>query len=151
MRCFSKCVPRSFAESLTITKRALEHHGLAIMSQTDVRQALQHHVPSECGPYVILGACCLELTRKALSSEEETSLMLPSSNVVVQQRRGAVEVAAMDPAAMIGALDDVVMIQMAIDLRCRLQAAFDEIAAECAGAPRGQSVSQQCASMEMTG
>jgi uncharacterized protein (DUF302 family) len=151
MRCFSKCVPRSFAESLAITRRALERHGLAIVSQADVRQALQHHVSSEFGPYVILGACCLELTRKALSSDEETSLMLPSSNVVVQQQRGAVEVAAMDPAAMIGALDDVVMIQMAIDLRCRLQAAVDEIAAECAPAPPGRSVSPQRASMEMAG
>jgi hypothetical protein len=50
------------------------------------------------------------------------------SNIVVRERRpGTVEIAAMDPAATIGSLNDVDMIHTTHDLRCRLRTAIQEI------------------------
>lgn len=141
MHFLSRCVSRNFSEALDLTRRAFKHRGLAVLGEIDVRKALQGYVSADFGPYVIFSVCCLELAKNALPADDEIGPMLVS-NVVVQQRRGNVEMAVMDPVATIGSLNHVVMVQVANDLRCRLQAVFDEVDAECACDALGRSPTQ---------
>jgi uncharacterized protein (DUF302 family) len=130
MRCFSTCISRPFSDALALAEQALERHGLAILGQVDVRKALQGYAAVDFGPYVILSACSLRLAKSAaLLADDEIGPMLLSSIVVRERRQGMVEITAVNPAATIGSLNDVVMIQTANDLRCQLQAAVEEIAA----------------------
>ena len=143
MHCFSTCITRPFGEALTLAQQALERHGLAILGQVDVRKALQGYAAVDFGPYVILSACNLGLARRvALSADDEIGPLLLSNVVVRERRQGTVEITAVDPAATIGLVNDVDMIQTANDLRCRLREVIEEIAAlaEPKPVPYGQAV-----------
>src|SRR5215471_1792738 len=142
MHCFSTCVARPFAEALALAIQSLERRGFTILGQVDVRKALQGYAAVDFGPYVILSACSLRLAKNAaLSVDDEVGPMLLSNVVMRERRQGMVEITAVDPAATIGSLNDVDMIQTGNDLRCRLRAAIEEIAtlAECEPVPRGQA------------
>jgi len=142
MHCFSTCVARPFADALALAKQTLERYGFAVLGQVDVRKALQGYAAVDFGPYVILSACSLRLAKNAaLSTKDEIGPMLLNNLVIRERRQGMVEITAVDPAATIGSLNDVDMIQTANDLRCRLRAAIEEIAtlAECEPVPRAQA------------
>ena len=142
MHCFSTCVARPFAEAVALAIQALERRGFAILGQVDVRKALQGYAAVDFGPYVILSACSLRLAKNAaLSTKDEIGPMLLNNLVIRERRQGMVEITAVDPAATIGSLNDVDMIQTANDLRCRLRTAIEEIAtlAECEPPPRAQA------------
>jgi uncharacterized protein (DUF302 family) len=143
MHCFSTCIARPFAEALALAKLALERHDFAVLGQVDVREALQGYAAVDFGPYVILSACSLRLAKNAaLSADDQIGPMLLSNLVVRERRQGMVEIAAVDPAATIGSLNDVDMIQTANNLRCRLRTAIEEIAslADAGPVPRGRAV-----------
>ena len=130
MHYLSTCIARPFTETLALARQALERHGLAILGQVDVRKALQGYTAIDFGPHVILSACSLRLAKSAaLSADDKIGPLLLSSIVVRERRQGGVEITAVDPAATIGSLNDVDMIQTANDLRCRLRSMIEEIAA----------------------
>jgi uncharacterized protein (DUF302 family) len=139
MHFISRCITKNFPEAMALAKRALERHGFAIVREFDIRQALQAYAPVDQGPCVILNTCCPALMSDALSVDEEIGPQV-LTNIVVRQRRDGVEISVVDPATTIGTVNHVVMIQMAGNLRCRLQAAFEEMNAECAAAAFARSV-----------
>lgn len=51
-------------------------------------------------PYIILGACNPKLAHRALSANSEIGLMLPCNVTVSQIGEGEMEVAMIDPIAM---------------------------------------------------
>ena len=53
--------------------------------------------------------------------------MLPCNIVLQQQEDGRVEVSAVDPVASMQAITNVVVDQVARDIRCRLQNVIDEV------------------------
>jgi uncharacterized protein (DUF302 family) len=143
MHCFSTCITRPFADVLALAKQALERHGLAILGQVDMREALQGYAAVDFGPYVILSACSLRLAKSAaLLADDEIGPMLLINLVVRERRQSSVEITAVDPTATLGSLNDVDMIRTSNDLRCQLRSVFEEIAAmaELEPVPLGHAV-----------
>jgi uncharacterized protein (DUF302 family) len=127
MHCFSKHVVRPFAEALACTKEALERHGFAVLGEIDVRKALKGYLGADFRPYVILSACSLKLAKDAIDADADSGPMLLSNVVVQECAEGYVEILVIDPAATIGTINDVRMIQVAAKLRRQLSAVIDEI------------------------
>jgi uncharacterized protein (DUF302 family) len=142
MHCFSTCLATSFGEALSLTKQALEHHGFAVLGQTDVRKALQGYLAVDFRPYAILSVCNLKLAKAAIEADDEIGAMLLSNVVVHERAAGCVDISVVDPAVTVGSLNHVAMIQLAKELRCQLRAAIDEIEAlaELRPVPLGDAV-----------
>ena len=100
---FAALLDDSFDNAVARTVAALEDEGFGIMARIDLKQTFAAKLGVEFRPYTILGACNPRLALEALSIEDRIGTMLPC-NVIVQQRDGKVEVAAVDPVASMQAV-----------------------------------------------
>lgn len=117
-----------FDQALSSTKEALREQGFRIFSQIDMRDSLKQSLGVDFPHYLILGACNPPLTYRALQAENKNGTMLPCNVVIQQQHTGEIEVSAVDPVASMQAINNVVVDQVADDIRSRLQSVIDEIA-----------------------
>lgn len=102
---FHKTVPMTFDEAVERTTEELAKRGFGVLTTIDVKATLKKKRDIDFRPYVILGACNPDFAHQALLQEGRVGVMLPC-NVIVQERDGAVEVAAVDPIASMSAIDN---------------------------------------------
>ena len=76
--------------------------------------------------YTILGACNPALAHEALQIEDKVGTMLPC-NVVVQELGNGIEVAAIDPVASMGAIENHELAEKATIVAERLKAAVETL------------------------
>ncbi|MDQ6986523.1 MAG: DUF302 domain-containing protein [Mariprofundaceae bacterium] len=84
---------------------ALKVAGFGMLTRIDVAETLKDKINVQRSPYVILGACNPKLANQALNLEPELGLMLPC-NVIVYEDNGKTIVSIIDPAAMVGMIDN---------------------------------------------
>ncbi|TJW35221.1 MAG: DUF302 domain-containing protein, partial [Mesorhizobium sp.] len=77
--------------------------------------------------YVILGACNPHFAWRALQTEDKIGTMLPCNVIVTEVAPGKVEVAAVDPVASMGAIDNRSLAEVAKDVRLLLQEMVGEL------------------------
>jgi uncharacterized protein (DUF302 family) len=82
---------------------------------------------AEFRPYVILGACNPHFAWRALQAEDKIGTMLPCNVIVTEVAPGKVEVAAVDPVASMGAIDNPELAQVAKDVRRLLEEMIGEL------------------------
>jgi len=85
---------------------ALKQAGFGILTRIDVTETLKKKINVDRAPYVILGACNPVLANKGLELEPELGLMLPCNVIIYQKRENQTVVSIIDPAAMIGMVDN---------------------------------------------
>jgi uncharacterized protein (DUF302 family) len=124
-------VPIPYAEAVEWTKAALTAQGFGVLTEIDVRQTMKEKRGIEVRPYVILGACNPPLAERALTAEPDIGLLLPCNVIVYAEGDGSV-VAAMDPEPVLGLVGNPALAPLAADVRQRLQAALDQVAATAA-------------------
>lgn len=90
------------------TRAALQKHGFGVLTDIDVQATLKTKIGQDFRPYRILGACNPTMAHEALKLEPHVGVMLPC-NVIVQQTKAGVEVAAIDPAASMMSIDNPVL------------------------------------------
>jgi len=71
--------------------------------------------------YKILGACNPPFAYKALLAEDKIGTMLPCNVIVQEKVAGQVEVSAVNPAASMQAIENDELIDIANEIRARLQ------------------------------
>jgi uncharacterized protein (DUF302 family) len=76
----------------------------------------------EFRPYRILGACNPALAHEALKREDKVGTMLPRNMIVQEITPGKAEVAAIDPLASMAAIDNPALLEMAKQVRDKLEA-----------------------------
>jgi uncharacterized protein (DUF302 family) len=76
--------------------------------------------------YKILGACNPPFAYKALQAEDKVGIMLPC-NVIVQEKENGVEIAAVDPVALMQAIDNPKLGEIADEIRRRLHRVIDSL------------------------
>jgi len=124
---FSTTVEESFDDAVAATKEALRRHHFRVLTEIDMRDNLKKGLNVEFRPYLIIGACNPALTYRALKAEDKLGVLLPCNIIVQQQENGNVEVSAVDPVLSMGAIDHVVVAQVAQDIRSHLQQVIDEV------------------------
>ncbi len=94
------------AAAETAITEALKAVGFGILTRIDVAETLKKKIDVERTPYVILGACNPKLANHALNLEPELGLMLPCNVIVYQNEDGQTVVSIIDPAAMVGMINN---------------------------------------------
>ena len=123
----SKIVDLTFDEAVNAVTDSLMEQGFGILTEIDVQAKLKEKLGVDFRKYLILGACDPKSAHKALQAEDKIGVLLPC-NVILQERADAeVEIAAMDPSAMMESIDNRALSEIAQDVRDRLAAALDKV------------------------
>lgn len=117
---FGATLDLPFDEAVARTKAALKDEGFGVLSEIDIRATMREKLDIDFEPYVILGACNPQLAHRALQAEHELGLLLPC-NVIVHEHNGASAVAIVDPAVMLGVVDNPALRQVADEAKARLE------------------------------
>lgn len=123
---FAKSLPLPFEEAVDKTLAALKERGFGVLTRIDVGSTLKEKIGAEFRPYVILGACNPRMAHQALEAEDKIGTMLPC-NVIVQEKNGKSEVAAVDPVASMQAINNAALGAVAAKVREELKAAIDSL------------------------
>ena len=125
---YSKTTDRPFEETVARTRDALKAEGFGIITEINVTETFREKLDLEFRPYVILGACNPKAAHEALMQEDKVGVMLPC-NVIVQQlpSGSGVEVAAVDPAASMAAIDNPALKAKAAEIGASLRRALDRL------------------------
>lgn len=118
---FKKTLPGlSFEEAIPKVTEALKKEGFGVLTEIDIKATLKKKLDVDFQPYLILGACNPSFAHRALQAEDKIGTMLPC-NVIVQEKQGIVEVAAVNPMASMQAVDNKVLTGVATQVTEKLK------------------------------
>jgi len=103
---FSKVLDAGFDEAVARVTASLKQDGFGILTEIDVKATLKKKMDVDFRKYKILGACNPPFAHKALVAEDKIGLMLPCNVIVQETPDGKTEVAAIDPAASMAAVQN---------------------------------------------
>jgi uncharacterized protein (DUF302 family) len=128
-------VPLPFAETVARTKQALKDEGFGVLCEIDVAKTFKEKIDTDFRPYSILGACNPRLAHRALSAEDDLGLLLPCNLVVAADERGGTRVSAIDAAAMMRLVGNVLLDPIASEVNERLGRVLQNVADMGTGVP----------------
>ncbi len=123
----SKSVDLGFNEAVEAVTNSLKEQGFGILTEIDVQEKLKEKLDVDFRKYRILGACDPKSAYKALKADDKIGVLLPCNVIVQETLAGGVEIAAMDPVAMMENIENPAVSVIARDVRDRLAAALDEV------------------------
>lgn len=109
-----------FETALTRVTAALKAEGFGVLTEIDVKATLKKKLDVDFRPYKILGACNPPLAHRALEAAPQVGLLLPCNVTVAQTSDDAVEVAIVDPVAMLGFVNTPALEPIAEEARAKL-------------------------------
>ncbi len=92
-----------------------------MLTEVEIKAILKKKPDGDFLRYTILGACNPSFAYTALLAEDKIGTMLPSNVIVQEKTAGRVEVAAIDPAAPMLAIENIELGGLANEIRSRLQ------------------------------
>jgi uncharacterized protein (DUF302 family) len=110
-----------FETALKLVTESLKTEGFGVLTEIDVKATLKDKLGVDFRPYRILGACNPPLAYKALSAEPEAGLLLPCNVTVSEEAEEVVEIAMVDPLAMLGIMENSELKLIAEDANARLE------------------------------
>jgi uncharacterized protein (DUF302 family) len=125
--CFSKEVPLTFGEAVDRVTEELKKEGFGVLTEIDVRATLKKKLDVDFRDYRILGTCNPPFAYEALQAEERIGLMLPCNVIVQVTPGGATEVAAIDPAASMAAVDNPALQPIGLKVREKLRKVIEAL------------------------
>jgi uncharacterized protein (DUF302 family) len=120
---------RPFRDALEQVRVELAAEGFGVLCEIDVQATLKAKLGLDGGPYTILGACNPPLAHAALDAEPDLGVLLPC-NVVVYERDGGTQIAAVDPERMLSIVENAELAPIAADVRRRLENVVSRAAQE---------------------
>lgn len=124
---FSTTINAEFNDAVERVKDALIVQGFGILTEIDVKATMKKKLDREFRPYVILGACNPPFAYKALMAEDKIGTMLPCNVIVQEHTPGSVEIAAVDPAASMQAVENESLGSIAEQVREKLKFVIDSL------------------------
>lgn len=115
----------TYDDAIARTKEALKAQGFGVLTEIDVRATMKAKLDVEFRPYIILGACNPKLAYHALSANPEIGLMLPCNVTVSDMGNGQMEVAMIDPIAMMTVVEHPDLPAIATEAKALLAQALD--------------------------
>jgi uncharacterized protein (DUF302 family) len=117
---FGKPVAGKFDAAIDSVTSALGEEGFGVLSDIDVAATLKKKLDKDMPPYRILGACNPALAHQAVTAVPEIGLLLPCNVLVREDDDGVVHVSFMDPAAVLGLVDNDDILPLAAQVREKL-------------------------------
>jgi uncharacterized protein (DUF302 family) len=124
---FSTRITGSIDDVRSRVTAALQDEGFGVLTEIDVAATLKKKIGVDRKPYLILGACNPALANQALNADPDIGLLLPCNVVLREEDDGAVTVAFMDPAAVLGLVDKEGVAELAAEVRGRLERVRDAL------------------------
>jgi len=124
---FSKTLHEDYDQLITRLEAALKTIGFGIVSTIKIDKTLKEKLDADFKRYTILGACNPHFALAALNLEEQLGVLLPCNVVVIDQGNGKVDVAAMDPAALIQQLGNEKLSQLADEIARQLKTLIERL------------------------
>lgn len=121
---FAKSLDLPIEQAVEKTVAALKSHGFGVLTKIDVQATLKEKIGVAFHSCVILGACDPKMAFQALTAEDKIGTMLPC-NVIVQQRNGKTEIAAIDPVASMAAVENDALAPVAQQVRAQLKSVIE--------------------------
>ncbi len=118
----------SFDEVISRVTEELKKEGFGVLSDIDVQATLKAKLGIDQGPYRILGACNPPYAHQALEKDPDIGLLLPCNVVVREDDDGAVTVAFMDPAAVLGLVQLPELEELGVQIKAKLERVRDGVA-----------------------
>lgn len=118
---FTKTIDMPFDAAIAHVTDALKAKDFGVLTTIDVKATMKAKLDKEMAPYTILGACNPGFAYKALQAEALIGTMLPCNVVVRQMDDGKIEVAAVDPAASMQAIDNPALATVAGEVQTMLK------------------------------
>jgi uncharacterized protein (DUF302 family) len=126
---FGTALDVPFDEAIARTKAALQSEGFGVLSEIDVQATLRAKLGVDFERYLILGACNPQLAYHGLQAEHELGLLLPC-NIIVHEHNGRSAVSIVDPAAMLGVVENDALREVADEAKARLERVVAKLAAD---------------------
>lgn len=124
---FAKKVSTNFDETIELVTQRLQEKGFGVLTEIDVAATMKKKLDVDFKPYRILGACNPSLALKALTAEDKIGTMLPCNVIVQEIEPGVVEVAAVDPAASLAAVENNGLESIATEVRNLLKSVIENL------------------------
>ena len=118
---FGKSVELDFEDAITRVTEKLAGEGFGVLTTIDVQATLKAKLDKDMRPYRILGACNPVLAHQAITAVPDIGLLLPCNVLVRQEEDGRVRVDFMDPASVLGLVDDARVEPLAGQVRAKLE------------------------------
>ena len=124
---FSKTITGSFDDAIQKVTEALKAEGFGILTEIDIKATLKKKLDVDFYNYKILGACNPPFAYKALLAEDKVGTMLPCNVIIQEKVLGQVEVSAVDPSASMQAIENNALVDIATEIRGRLQKIIEQL------------------------
>lgn len=115
----AKTVNLSFEDAVQRVTAELAKEGFGVLTEIDVQATLKKKLDVNFRKYKILGACNPPFAYQALQNEEHIGVMLPC-NIIVQEKEGKVEVAAINPMNSMQGVQNAQLEKTAVEITERL-------------------------------
>ena len=100
---------------------ALKTEGFGVLTEIDVQDTLKKKLDVDFQAYKILGACNPALAYRALTIAPDIGMLLPCNVTVSQMDDGRIQVAIVDPLAMMNIVQNVDLQPIAQEAQERLE------------------------------
>lgn len=124
---FGKSLDLNFDDAIAKVTAELGVEGFGVLSDIDVAATMKKKLGEHMPPYRILGACNPVLAHQAVTAVPDIGLLLPCNVLVREDAAGKVHVSFMDPAAVLGLVDNPAVIPLASEVRAKLVRILDAI------------------------
>ena len=118
---FSTLLRTDFDSAIAKVTRELGKEGFGVVSTLDMQEKFREKLGKDFKKYTILGACNPGYAYQALQAEEKTGIMLPCNVLVIDKEDGSIEVAAVNPAAFMLAMENKDLSALTNDLAGKLK------------------------------
>ena len=124
---FAKTLDLAFDDAVKRAIAQLEVEGFGVLTTIDIQAALNKKLGVDSPRYVILGACNPPLAYEALQAENKIGTMLPCNVIVRDDGDGRTEIAAVDPASSMQAVDNPDLEKIAEAVQAKLRRVIDSL------------------------
>lgn len=123
----NKKINSEFENAIEKVTEALKTEGFGVLSEINIQDKLKEKLNVDFRKYRILGACNPSFAYKALQKEDEIGLMLPCNVIVQDLGNNEIEIAAIDPAASMMAVEKQDITGIAGEIKEKLIRVIDSL------------------------